>query len=638
MPSIQVAVRVRPFSQHELLPAKKDNDQFFQPKSTVQPLDEKVIIFDPNLKNKNSENRLARLATSKRYNKDIKYGFDRVFDMNSTQQQIFQHLCQPLLMDVMNGYHATIFAYGATGAGKTYTITGVKEDPGIIFQSLDYLFAKLPTMQKAFQVEISYLEIYNEQLRDLLKPESSLQLRENGSAVMVANISKHSPQSANDVMQLITIGNKRRSQSPTEANANSSRSHAILQVTVKMRIIGESNYTESILSIIDLAGSERASATVNKGQQRRREGANINRSLLALGNCINALCTSTNRHVPYRDSKLTRLLKQSLSGNCKTVMICNISPHLVHYEETLNTLKYANRAKNIQVNLVKNVVNVKLHVHKYLQMIEELKLENKNLKLNQQTSQVDQQTQLQTILTQVSNKAALILSEVQQKQLEGAHISTRLHSSRIGIECISKVINLHNSNDDEYIRIKLLCNSHVDELEQLNGLLLTRQGILNDQIEGLMEQLNDLVDVDMDYMTRHIVTLEIEKMKSVMTADGLKMEMECMVNNLYTQVDLISHVKGNDLIEALDLLRNNVMGIKERPLPRSKSMSDLNIQRVDSKEDIRLGKHDIASSPSKESRKKVKFNLKDNMIKEISPRRGNVFQRLFPSPSKKRKD
>lgn len=175
-------------------------------------------------------------------------------------------------------------------------------------------------------------------------------------------------------MDIIVRGNEYRTMSPTEANATSSRSHAVLQINVSSRDRNASvnePHTMATLSIIDLAGSERASATKNRGE-RLLEGANINKSLLALGSCINALCDPRKRnHVPYRNSKLTRLLKFSLGGNCRTVMIVCVSPSSAHFDETQNTLRYANRAKNIQTKVTKNVFNVNRHVKDYLKKIDE---------------------------------------------------------------------------------------------------------------------------------------------------------------------------------------------------------------------------------------------------------------------------
>ena len=231
---------------------------------------------------------------------------------------------------------------------------------------------------KVSEISLSYLEIYNETIRDLLVPGGSkqgLMLREDShQAVSVTGLSSHHPHNVQEVMDMIVRGNEFRTMSPTEANATSSRSHAVLQINISQK---ERNadvnepHTMATLSIIDLAGSERASATKNRGE-RLMEGANINKSLLALGSCINALCDPRKKnHVPYRNSKLTRLLKFSLGGNCKTVMIVCVSPSSAHFDETQNTLRYANRAKNIQTKVTRNVFNVNRHVKDYLVKIDE---------------------------------------------------------------------------------------------------------------------------------------------------------------------------------------------------------------------------------------------------------------------------
>ena len=308
------------------------------------------------------------------------FGFDRVFDENATQGDVYEATTRNLLDSVLDGYNATVFAYGATGCGKTHTITGTVQAPGVIFLTMQELFERIAERadEKSTEVSLSYLEIYNETIRDLLVPgggKQGLMLREDANqAVSVAGLSSHRPQNVQEVMDMIVRGNEYRTMSPTEANATSSRSHAVLQINVAQKDrnadINEP-HTMATLSIIDLAGSERASATKNRGE-RLQEGANINKSLLALGSCINALCDPKKRnHVPYRNSKLTRLLKFSLGGNCKTVMIVCISPSSVHFDETQNTLRYANRAKNIQTKVTRNVYNVNRHVKDFVIKIDE---------------------------------------------------------------------------------------------------------------------------------------------------------------------------------------------------------------------------------------------------------------------------
>lgn len=312
--------------------------------------------------------------------KDQVFAFDRVFDDNTEQREVYEGTTKQLLDSVLDGYNATVFAYGATGCGKTHTITGSAQQPGIIFLTMQELFEKIQdrSEDKVTEVTMSYLEIYNETIRDLLVPGGSkqgLMLREDlNQAVTVSGLTSYHPKDVQEVMDMIVQGNEYRTVSPTEANATSSRSHAVLQINVAQRDrnAGPSEpHTMATLSIIDLAGSERASATKNRGE-RLIEGANINKSLLALGSCINALCDPRKRnHIPYRNSKLTRLLKFSLGGNCKTVMIVCVSPSSAHFDETQNTLRYANRAKNIQTKVTRNVFNVNRHVKDFLVKIDE---------------------------------------------------------------------------------------------------------------------------------------------------------------------------------------------------------------------------------------------------------------------------
>lgn len=325
--------------------------------------------------------RYGRSMPQGKRSKDSKFIFDRVFDENTSQNDVYESTARGLLDAILDGFNATIFAYGATGCGKTHTITGTPAHPGIIFMTMQELFERVEELRESKEAEVtlSYLEIYNETIRDLLTDDDiskqNLMLREDSNqAVSVSGLSSHKPQGVNEVMDMLIRGNSKRTQSPTEANATSSRSHAVLQVNVSLKD-RNAGVTEPVsfatLSIIDLAGSERASATQNRGA-RLNEGANINKSLLALGGCINALCENKKGvHIPYRNSKLTRLLKFSLGGNCRTVMIVCVSPSSSHFEETQNTLRYANRAKNITTKSIRNIYNANRHVKDYLKKIDE---------------------------------------------------------------------------------------------------------------------------------------------------------------------------------------------------------------------------------------------------------------------------
>uniref|UniRef100_A0A8C1ZWF9 Kinesin-like protein n=1 Tax=Cyprinus carpio TaxID=7962 RepID=A0A8C1ZWF9_CYPCA len=372
---IKVVVRVRPLNDKE-----KDGNH----KRVVHVVDNHMLIFDP----KEEEvtffrgQRVGNRDVRRRANKDLKFVFDSVFREDSSQVEVFENTTKAIVDGVLNGYNCTVFAYGATGAGKTHTMLGSSDDPGVTFLTVKELFARMDLIKedKVFNLAFSYLEVYNEQIRDLLTNSGPLAVREDSSSgVVVQGLTLHQPKSAEHILEALDYGNRNRTQHPTDMNATSSRSHAVFQIYLRQQDKTASlnpNVRVAKMSLIDLAGSERASATNAKGA-RLREGANINRSLLALGNVINTLanpkCKKT--HIPYRDSKLTRLLKDSLGGNCRTVMIANVSPSSLSYEDTHNTLKYANRAKEIKSTLRSNVMSLDSHIGQYAVICEKQKAE-----------------------------------------------------------------------------------------------------------------------------------------------------------------------------------------------------------------------------------------------------------------------
>ncbi|XP_040893036.1 kinesin-like protein KIF18A isoform X2 [Toxotes jaculatrix] len=377
---VKVVVRVRPTNDSE----KRENCR-----NVVQVVDNHMLIFDPKEEDIScfGSQRVRNRNINKRPNKDLKFVFDHVFSESSTQVDIFENTTKGVLDGVMNGFNCTVFAYGATGAGKTHTMLGSPDNPGVMYRTMKELFKRMDDAkeEKEFAVAFSYLEVYNEQIRDLLANAGPLAVREDSSkGVVVQGLTLHQPKSAEHILEALDSGNRNRTQHPTDVNATSSRSHAVFQIYLRQQDKTASlnpNVCVAKMSLIDLAGSERASATNAKGA-RLREGANINRSLLALGNVINALADpkSKKAHIPYRDSKLTRLLKDSLGGNCRTVMIANVSPSSKSYDDTHNTLKYANRAKEIKSSLKSNVVSLDSHIGQYAVICEKQRQEILQLK------------------------------------------------------------------------------------------------------------------------------------------------------------------------------------------------------------------------------------------------------------------
>ncbi|XP_061335162.1 kinesin-like protein KIF18A isoform X2 [Pezoporus flaviventris] len=372
---IKVVVRVRPESQ-------KEKDSSFT--KVVHVVDQHILVFDPKEEEVSFFHRkkMTHRDINKRQNKDLKFVFDTVFAESSTQLEVFEHTTKSVIDGFLNGYNCTVLAYGATGAGKTHTMLGSPEDPGVMYLTMMALYNSIDEIKedKICNIAVSYLEVYNEQIRDLLVNSGPLAVCEDAQkGVVVQGLTLHQPKSAEEILQMLDYGNNNRTQHPTDVNASSSRSHAVFQIYLRQQDKPASinqNVRIAKMTLIDLAGSERASVTNAKGA-RFREGANINRSLLALGNVINALADpkSKKQHIPYRNSKLTRLLKDSLGGNCRTIMIAAISPSSMFYDDTYNTLKYANRAKDIKSSLKSNVVSLDSHISQYVKICNEQKKE-----------------------------------------------------------------------------------------------------------------------------------------------------------------------------------------------------------------------------------------------------------------------
>ena len=282
------------------------------------------------------------------------FTFDAVFDWNSEQRELYEEIFHPLVDSVLEGFNGTVFAYGQTGTGKTFTMEGTNDKPGVIPNSFDQIFSHISRSQnQQYLVRSSYLEIYQEEIRDLLSKDqtSRLELKERPDVgVYVKDLSSFVCKSIKEIEHVMSCGHKNRSVGATNMNEHSSRSHAIFIITIEhseQGVDGENHIRVGKLNLVDLAGSERQAKTGAMGQ-RQKEAIKINLSLSALGNVISSLVDGKSSHIPYRDSKLTRLLQDSLGGNSKTVMVANIGPASYNYEETLTTLRYANRAKNIK--------------------------------------------------------------------------------------------------------------------------------------------------------------------------------------------------------------------------------------------------------------------------------------------------
>ncbi|OCT47021.1 Kinesin heavy chain [Cladophialophora carrionii] len=282
------------------------------------------------------------------------FTFDRVFDMSSQQADIFDFSIRSTVEDVMNGYNGTVFAYGQTGAGKSYTMMGDMDDPdkkGIIPRITEQIFDAIlvhGSAQIEYTVGISYLEIYMERIRDLLNPAfDNLPINEGPKGPYVKGLREIYVNTVEEVYTAMHLGQRSRVTASTNMNLESSRSHSIFLVTINQKDVNTGSQKSGMLYLVDLAGSEKVGKTGASGQTLE-EAKKINKSLSALGMVINALTDGKSTHVPYRDSKLTRILQESLGGNSRTTLIINCSPSSYNDAETVSTLRFGMRAKTIK--------------------------------------------------------------------------------------------------------------------------------------------------------------------------------------------------------------------------------------------------------------------------------------------------
>ncbi|RVE56001.1 hypothetical protein OJAV_G00231620 [Oryzias javanicus] len=452
--NVKVAVRVRPMNRRE-----KD----LKTKCVVQ-MEGNQTILRPAMTNLNQGDPR---------NQPKVFAFDHCFwsmdesqkDKFAGQDVVFQCLGESLLDNAFMGYNACIFAYGQTGSGKSYTMMGSSEQPGLIPRLCSSLFSR--TVKEAregetFTVEVSYMEIYNEKVRDLLDPKGSrqtLRVREhNVLGPYVDGLSRLAVTSYKDIESLMSEGNKSRTVAATNMNEESSRSHAVFIIILTHTLMdlqsGTSGEKVSKLSLVDLAGSERAAKTGAAGE-RLKEGSNINKSLSTLGLVISALADqgagkNKSKFVPYRDSVLTWLLKDSLGGNSRTAMVATISPAGDNYDETLSTLRYADRAKNIVNHAVVNEDPNARIIRELREEVEKLREQltvaesMKAPELKDRLEESEKLIQEMTVSWEEKLRKTEAVAQERQKQLESLGIS--LQSS--GIRVVDDKCFLVNLNAD----------------------------------------------------------------------------------------------------------------------------------------------------------------------------------------------
>ena len=433
--------------------------------------------------------------------KEITYEYDFVFGENSTQEEVYENTTASLINQVVEGYSATIMAYGATGSGKTYTMVGKGEKVGLMIRAIRDLFNFVNTQKlqdKIYNIKITYIEVYNEILKDLLSDKkTSPEIRTDpNKGVIIQGAECIKVNSETEAFKIINLGNKRRTEKQTERNKFSSRSHAVLQIYLEIQEqqnIGNNypNFNSDIsfgkLYLVDLAGSERTTATGSN--KILVETGSINKSLLALSKCINLIVTQNKKFIPFRESKLTRILQEPLSGNGRIVLIATLSPAILNFDETLFTLQFANRAKCMKIHMKKNIVeNDKEIIEKYEDYIKNLREE-----INEVENEIAEQKNNQIIEQKEKNEQKEEKKDNNDKVIK-----------------IQKEISEHFKTELD-LRKKI-----IDEEEQLERL--------KNDLNGLDYEMIHKPRVNLEYLKNEYDTKksEIEKIKQKINEEYIK--------------------------------------------------------------------------------------------------------------------
>ncbi|XP_020889083.1 kinesin-like protein KIN-12C isoform X3 [Arabidopsis lyrata subsp. lyrata] len=471
---------------------------------------------------------------------ETRFTFDHVASETISQEKLFHVAGLPMVENCLSGYNSCVFAYGQTGSGKTYTMMGeiseaegsLGEDCGVTARIFEYLFSRIKLEEEGrrdeklkFSCKCSFLEIYNEQITDLLEPSSTnLQLREDlGKGVYVENLVEHNVRTVNDVLKLLLQGATNRKIAATRMNSESSRSHSVFTCTIESLWETDSLTRSRFarLNLVDLAGSERQKSSGAEGD-RLKEAANINKSLSTLGLVIMSLVDlahGKHRHVPYRDSRLTFLLQDSLGGNSKTMIIANVSPSLCSTNETLSTLKFAQRAKLIQNNAKVNE-DASGDVTALQQEIRNLKVQLSSLLKNHDscgalsdcvssheesrysgTCKVAGETRQDKCHCQVHNSLRMKVKNMKDNLIGALRrekiAETALQKSEAEIERIDCLVR---DMEEDAKRIKIMLNLREEKVGEMEfctpGPLMTKECLIeeNKTLKGEIKLLRDSID------------------------------------------------------------------------------------------------------------------------------------------------
>ena len=608
--NIQVCIRLRPLLVD---PSKQSNFTAFSSNKRVRP---SSLLPTPNTPNRkaaipgspvtkpieNNHVQQTSMAwdvigvdsiqqsakTERIQGRTISYTLDQVYGPSSTTAELYEKSVQPVVLSSLEGYHGSVFAYGQTATGKTHTMTGTQAAPGIVPLAIQDIFDYIQHGDQAareYLIRFSYLEIYNEQILDLLSDTtSSIRLLEGKEGVVVRGLREEVVTTPTAIFELLKKGERRRQVGSTNMNKHSSRSHAIVRIWIESKAVGappNGKTRASSLSLVDLAGSESVRLTGSTGD-RKKEGQYINKSLMALGQVIYKLSEQQKSHIPYRDSKLTRLLQPSLSGNAQIVSICNISPSVSHLEESHNTLKFAMRAKKIKQRVVLNEVeDENTLLQEYKEEIEDLKQQLLEAKATQQQPKENDEDSRELVQAIQKMEALILKTHKLQKHDDDettAPLSPDGGELLLSPESASTATQKQLNGDVP--ETKNPDKSLLDEMQRIQGLLdnvLSKKGrspsrsnsandlasvvLREEEVEGLRSQLQELEvstslkNADASFLQsqlqqKDILLAEVAKILEVVEKRQLELESEnATLKRMVSDKDRKLAVKDRDVAD-----------------------------------------------------------------------------------------
>jgi len=532
---------------------------------------------------------------------------------------VFDCVAKPVVERVLEGYNGTIFAYGQTGTGKTFTMVGEKESPGIIPRALEYIFSKItmPHPKDQYEISLSFIQIYMEAMQDLLEPgNTNIKIREDPACgVFVTGVSWIPVGSVEQCMNIFEIGEKNRAVAFTALNAHSSRSHAVLMIKVEHKIlptcskgsnaeeISEENndisVTNSILYLVDLAGSERVKKT-RATANRLDEAKKINFSLSALGNCIHALTDPKTKHIPYRDSKLTRLLQDSLGGNAKTSMVVTIGPAMKHVDETLSSLKFGRRAMHVQN---KPRINQKID-YKGLCMELQGKLYEKSELLNAADTKIFEMKQELSKLKENQKSEESILKE--------RNINQENKTIEINGKIDKKLLKMQEIEDIKKNHLEIMRKKDLEQKELLSEVDKTMA-----EQEKIMQKIkNELEDTKKCYSTASqekqqlelkIKNLENELKENCELVQKYKIQLNEVMGNLQEK-----EIESDNFIHKHEQLKGENILLNESLLNTQKILENEKIEQANKILKIQVEYDELISKKTKENQELLE-NCKNNL-------------------------